>query len=98
AAAVERHVQSCDACAEKRKAFVDLRADIRAHAPYYTAPERLRRRVTPKRETVRGWRPSAALAGAAMGCAATVLVFFLGNAAIDRFESSSMSRQTVASH
>jgi anti-sigma factor RsiW len=97
ASAVERHVHACEGCAAKHAAFVELRSDIRAHAQYYAAPPRLRARVAPKpRERVRripGW-----LAGAAMGCAATVLAFVLGSAAIDRFEESSTARQTVASH
>jgi anti-sigma factor (TIGR02949 family) len=96
AAAVERHVHSCEGCAAKHSAFVELRDDIRAQAQYYTAPPRLRARVAPKVERVRripGW-----FAGAAMGCAATILAFILGSAAIDRFEDSSTVRQTVASH
>ena len=96
AANVERHVHSCEACAAKRAAFVELRDDIRAHAQYYTAPPRLRARVAPKAERVRrlpGW-----IAGAAMGCAVTVLAFVLGSVAIDSLEESSTARQTLASH
>src|SRR6185437_10747795 len=45
ASEVERHVQSCVACAELQFEYLQLRERVRADAPYYSATEELRARI-----------------------------------------------------
>ncbi len=96
AASVERHLHACTACATRHDAFLGLRADIRENVVYHTAPPGLRRRVSSPEVHV--LRRSAILAGAAMGCAATVLALVLASVTIDYRETSSVRHQAVARH
>ncbi len=55
---IDRHLQICPACARTLAAIESLRSSIRAHAPYYDPPERLRRRL---RSALRQDRPGGIL-------------------------------------
>jgi anti-sigma factor RsiW len=84
AAEVERHIQTCIACAERQFEYLQLRTRVRADAPYYSASEELRARIerilqrkAAAHERWRapwGWIGSAAAAGFS---AALLLVFVL---------------------
>ncbi|MBV9611786.1 MAG: anti-sigma factor [Acidobacteriaceae bacterium] len=43
---VERHIETCSACVELRDQFARLASRVRADAPYYSASEELRLRIT----------------------------------------------------
>jgi anti-sigma factor RsiW len=43
---MERHLQGCEECARAYRSQRALRAAIRTHAPYFKAPDRLRRNLT----------------------------------------------------
>jgi len=97
-ASVERHLLTCGACAARRDGFGELRTSIRACAPYYTAPDRLRERFAQVEALPPVPRRRTLLAGAALGCAATILAWLAGTAMLDRVESGIAVRQVVASH
>jgi anti-sigma factor RsiW len=100
ASEVERHIQSCVACAELQFEYLQLRARVRADAPYYSAPEELRtridrvlRRAAAAQERWRapwGWISLGSAAGFA---AALLLVFFL---APNMFYSDKGARDLIA--
>jgi anti-sigma factor RsiW len=60
--AFERHLEDCADCALAYRNQQALRSAIRANAPYFKAPTRLRRSLTPS-PTV-SWAPLAAIAAA----------------------------------
>jgi anti-sigma factor RsiW len=99
-AQIERHLGACAECAASLDAFFALRAKIRDGAPYYTAPPALRARVASLASTTsrRLPRPRGFLSGLALGCAATLLVWFVSTATMDRLESRTVERDVVASH
>ena len=87
---IEKHLRDCAACATKHQGVLDLRARIRAEAPYFAAPPALHARVratlgamsaaaVPQRRPTadrRRWFSGGVLAG----CAASVLAWVLGSA------------------
>ena len=66
-AQVEEHLAVCRSCAETHAQLLELRAAIRTHAPYHTAPAHLRDRIRntlPRAKPAgsRFWRPAAVAA------------------------------------
>jgi anti-sigma factor RsiW len=107
AAEVERHIQTCIACAERQFEYLQLRTRVRADAPYYSASEELRARIerTLHRKAAAherwrapwGWIGSAAAAGFA---AALLLVFVLTPNAFYRGKAAPdlIAQEVVSSH
>ena len=62
ALAFEHHLEDCADCSRAHRNQQALRSAIRANAPYFKAPERLRRSLTPSRTVV--WMRPAAIAAA----------------------------------
>ena len=100
ALSVERHLAGCPECAASREAFVVLRSEIRRCAPYYAAPAALRERVA--RLVPAAAEPaqprSLFFSGVALGCAATILVWFIATTAVGRFTEEGLAREAVTSH
>lgn len=101
--AVERHLVACPACAEQHAALLDLRSRVRSAAPRYPAPASLRQRVAQlANESSRVPRPADRwrwlATGVAIGCAASVLAWFVASESLLKIERDSMSRLVVASH
>ena len=105
-AAIERHLLGCAGCAAKRDQLAALHARIRAEVPYHHAPAGLRARVraateaalpAPAARPLRG-RWSWLGAGALAGCAATVLAFFIGSAALEWRAGNDFVVEAVANH
>lgn len=104
---VERHIQTCIACAERQFEYSQLRMRVRADAPYYSASEELRARI--ERALQRkgaaherwrapwGWIASAAAAGFA---AALLLVFVLAPKAFYSGKAAPdlIAQEVVSSH
>lgn len=99
-AEVERHVAGCARCGEEGDALRALRKRIRDEVPYHAAPPALRQRVRAiaPRATRHFERWRWVAAGAAMGCAATLLAFVVVTAALERNERDKVAQQAVASH
>jgi anti-sigma factor RsiW len=59
---MERHLAECETCAREYRDQVELRSQLRELAPYYRAPESLRRRIEPRKPAVAryGWLSAAA--------------------------------------
>jgi len=96
----ERHLSACAECTAGLDAFHALRRKIRAHAPYHAAPAALRERIERiGKAHAEPARPRRTFfAGLALGCAATVLAWFVTTAAIDRIDGSAFERAVVATH
>jgi anti-sigma factor RsiW len=104
---VERHIQTCVACAELQFEYLRLRAHFRADAPYYGATEELRARIDralrqtavarERRQAPWGWISLAAAAGFA---AALLLAFFLAPNVLhnDRAARDLIAQEVVSSH
>jgi anti-sigma factor RsiW len=97
---VERHIQTCIACAEIQFEYSQLRSRFRADAPYYSAPEELRARIKRTLQwRVRArerWRApwSWITLAAAAGFAAALLGMFL--LAPNAFHSSQAAQDLIA--
>jgi anti-sigma factor (TIGR02949 family) len=59
---MERHLHTCPECSRGYRSQCALREAIRTHAPYFKAPERLRRKLAPRRPAA--WIPPLAIAAA----------------------------------
>jgi anti-sigma factor RsiW len=104
---VERHVQTCPACAELEFQYSQLRSRLRADAPYYSATEELRARiehVLERKAAARnrwhapwGWIGSAAAVGFA---AALLLLFALKPDILSRDKAAQdlIAQEVVSSH
>ena len=107
ASEVERHMQTCVACAELQFEYLKLRERVRADAPYYSATEELRARIDralrqaastkERRRTPWGW---IALASAAGFAAALLLGFVLGPNIFhsERVGGDLIAQEVVSSH
>jgi len=71
-AELEAHVGECAVCSAQRRRLEALRAALREHAPYYTAPAHLRRRVA-----IRKGVPWWLVVAAAAACVLAGLVLWL---------------------
>ncbi len=106
ASEVERHMQTCIACAELKFEYLQLRGRIRADAPYYSATEELRARIDRAlRQASAKDRPRApwgwiALASAAGVAAALLLAFVLGPNIFhsERAGGDLIAQEVVSSH
>ena len=108
ARSVEQHLRSCAACAAKHQDALALRAQIAAEVPYFAAPPALRERVrallanvpdtvsSPPRPKRDRWRWLAG--GALAGCAATMFVWVVGSAIIERRANEDVAVEAVATH
>jgi anti-sigma factor RsiW len=104
---VRRHLDACPACAGRVAEAHSLQRRIRAEAPRFTAPERLRASVMalaggPAARAAT--RPSRDLrwqwvgAGALVGCMLTVVSWVVGTAALDRATDADLASAAVAAH
>ena len=105
---IERHLRDCPACAARHQAILALRARIQAEVPHFQAPPALRERlralapsasdaarVAARPERRRwAWLTSGALAG----CAATILAWFVGSAALDWRANEDIAIEAVTTH
>jgi anti-sigma factor RsiW len=104
---VERHVETCVACAELHFQYSQLRSRLRADAPYYSATEELRTRIEhalERKAAARerwhapwGWIGSAATAGFA---AALLMLFALKPDILyrDKAAQDLIAQEVVSSH
>lgn len=102
---VRRHVARCAACAAERRALVDLRDTIRADVPPHRAPSAFVDRMragfgSPAvgARTIVAARRRAALAGALVGCAATVAVGAAATFVVDRRSEADVVERLVVAH
>jgi anti-sigma factor RsiW len=103
---LERHLRACPRCAAQRTALGELRARIRNEVPRHVAPPALRERVEsliaaqrPRAQPVRPGRPWTWLsAGAAAGCAATLLAFVATTQVADWRRGHDMVAEVVERH
>ena len=104
---IRKHVRTCRDCAAKHQEIIDLRARIRAEAPYHRAPAALRERVTALAESARpassepSVRPARwrwAMGGALAGCAATVVAWVIGTAVLDWRTNEDLAVEAVTTH
>ena len=105
---IGRHLRTCAACAAKHQDVLTLRARLRAETPYFKAPPEMRIRVrtlladaraaTPTRPSPQRdhWRWLAG--GGLAGCAATVLAWVVGGAAVDWRANQDLAAEAVAIH
>jgi anti-sigma factor RsiW len=104
---VQRHLDACPACAGRAAEARSLQQRIRAEAPRFTAPERLRASVMalsggpaaraatrPPRDLRWQWIG----AGALVGCVLTVVSWVVGTAALDRATETDLASAAVAAH
>ena len=98
---VLRHLRGCPACAARRDELLELRARIRSEAPRYTAPAELRARVGPLLAQARpnsyprwGWVG----AGAVLGSALTILVWFAGTLFWEHRMDEDLAHAAVNAH
>jgi anti-sigma factor RsiW len=95
----ERHLEDCSDCSRAYENQQALRSAIRANAPYFKAPARLRRSLTPKRSVA--WMQPAAIAAALVLMFAGTWFAFLarpGRELIAREVVSGHVRSLMASH
>lgn len=93
---LERHLDGCPACAAAHQSALDLRARLRAAAPYYAASPALARRIRAGLEPAprrRGWLTWPAAAATA---AAILLLLFLPRAF--RAPDFMLAQQVEAAH
>ena len=104
---IRKHLRLCRDCAAKHQELTDLRARIRAEAPYFKAPAALRERVMASIETVRpassaSVRPAERwrwmIGGALAGCAATVVAWVIGTAVLDWHANEDLAVEAVTTH
>ena len=104
---IRKHLRLCRDCAAKHQELTDLRARIRAEAPYFKAPAALRERVMASIETARpassaSARPSERwrwmIGGALAGCAATVVAWVIGTAVLDWHANEDLAVEAVTTH
>ena len=88
---LEGHLDACAACAQTHQEHLALRRLLRAQAPYYTAPARLRRRVE-------GRRTYAWMAAAAAAVFATVAVWKLPGGGAEPDVVAGHIRSLMANH
>jgi anti-sigma factor RsiW len=107
ASEVERHMQTCVACAELKFEYLQLRERVRADAPYYSATEELRARIDRalRQAASAKDRPRApwgwiAFASAAGFAAALLLAFVLGPNFFhsERAGGDLIAQEVVSSH
>lgn len=104
--AVRRHVNSCPSCAFRHSELLELRARVRAEAPRYAAPAKLRTRVlrllesssaaTPRPMPERHWRWAGA--GALAGCAFSVFAWLAGSALLSQRADHDLALAAVDAH
>ena len=105
---IDRHLRSCATCAAEHHDLLALRARLRAEATYFKAPPELRTRVlalladahaaTPVRPSRQRDRWRWVTGGALAGCAATVLAWVVGSAAVDWRANQDLAAEAVAIH
>lgn len=88
---LEGHLDACAACTQTHQEHLALRRLLRAQAPYYTAPARLRRRVE-------GRRTYAWMAAAAAAVFATVAVWKLPGGGAEPDVVAGHIRSLMANH
>jgi anti-sigma factor RsiW len=100
---LKRHLVTCRDCAARRDAAAALSARLRAELPRHAAPDALRMRArdlfAAREATPRGaprWRWFAG--GVAAGCAATLVAWVVGTAAIDMRDNAGVAAEAVTSH
>ena len=104
---IQQHLDTCPACGDALGRMRELSERFRADAPYYTAPDSLRVRVTQAawNDASRGRVPGPRMGAAArgwLGAAATVVVvlggawLFTSHHGVDGF--ASMEGEVVSSH
>jgi anti-sigma factor RsiW len=105
---VERHLRGCPSCAATHQELLALRTRLRAEAPYFKAPAQLRTRLRALASDTGALRPARPRpaadpwrwlgGGALAGCAATVLVWVVGNAVVDWRVQQDVGIEAVAIH
>jgi len=105
---IDRHLRGCATCAAEHHDLLALRARLRAEATYFKAPPELRTRVlalladahaaTPVRPSRQRDRWRWVTGGALAGCAATVLAWVVGSAAVDWRANQDLAAEAVAIH
>ena len=104
---IRKHLRLCRDCAAKHQQLTDLRARIRAEAPYFKAPAALRERVMASIETARPASSASArpaerwrwmIGGALAGCAATVVAWVIGTAVLDWHANEDLAVEAVTTH
>jgi anti-sigma factor RsiW len=109
AGSIERHLRACAACATRHQDVLALRARLRAEVPRFQAPPALRARAE---ALLAGTRAPAArppadqprdrgrwfATGALAGCAASLLAWWIGNAAIDWRSGEDIALAAAAVH
>ena len=91
---VEAHLRECAGCAAALGRLEALRSAV-LQAPYYTAPEKLRKRLSPRTRTAHIARPAGWLALAAACVAAG---WFIRPVPAPGLASGSLAREVVAAH
>jgi len=105
---LKKHLGACASCAAKHQAILDLRARLRAEAPYHAAPAALRDRVRavaaatdvrpPSQSRSEDYRWRWLTGGALGGCAATVLAWVVGTAVLDWRAGEDLATEAVTAH
>jgi anti-sigma factor RsiW len=100
---LKRHLATCRDCAARSAAAAALSARLRAELPRHPAPDALRARSRDLFATMQA-APRAAprwpwfAGGVAAGCAATLVAWFVGTAAIDMRDNADVAVEAVTSH
>ncbi len=109
---IERHLRSCTTCAEKHRAVLALRQQLRTEVPTFKAPPALRANLIAMAREAQDAAPSRPYlqpyvkrerwhwltSGALGGCMATVLVWVIGSAVINWRANEDLPVEAVATH
>jgi anti-sigma factor RsiW len=97
AAAIAVHLETCDSCTAVNSRLQNLRAGIRAQAPYYTAPAHLEHRIrTGLRQAADRERPPQRFTKPWLAIAASILLAVSLGLNVKLFQSLNSSRDNIS--